>query len=390
MHPRVLVSMVLAASTTGVGCQPVTGDVPLSGTEIPVASGYTIERVLTGLERPWAFTWFPNRPYDGLITERAGRLRVVRNGQLLPDPAYAFGEEIFARGQGGLMDVALHPDFTENQLVYLTYSEGTGDKNRTVLARSVLNGDQLEKPEVIFAVNRWKRGGQHFGSRILWLPDGTLLLAIGDGGNPPVRYDGDWIRKQARDPAAHLGKVLHLNDDGSPAGGADLGEDAAPEVYSYGHRNIQGLARDPATGAIWANEHGARGGDELNLIEPGKDYGWPDATYSREYSGPRITRDTDLPGVTDPKIVWTPSKAPSGLAFYTGDAFPQWQGDLFSGALVHRHIRRIDLEGTRVVGEQKIPTDGRVRDVRQGPDGLIYFVTDERDGELLRLVPADL
>ena len=388
MNKPAALSLLLLA--TSAGCQPVTGDVPISG-DAPKASGYAIETVLIGLERPWAVAWLPGEdgslsPGDMLITERPGRLRIVRDGELLMRPA-ADIPDVFASGQGGLMDVALHPEFADNSLVYLTYSEGDRGGNRTVLARGTLSGDTLEGLEVLFRVNITKEGSQHFGSRILWLPDGTMLLAIGDGGNPPASYEGEWIRNQAQVPTAHLGKVLHLTDDGKPADESPAYEGGLPEVYSLGHRNIQGLAYDASTGTIWATEHGARGGDELNIIQRGANYGWPEVTYSREYSGPRISDKTTAEGVTDPLVVWTPCKAPCGLAFYTGDAFPAWRGDLFSGALVGRHIRRIDLDGTTVVGEEMIPTEGRVRDVRQGPDGLIYFVTDEQAGELLRLIP---
>ncbi|MEM8757608.1 MAG: PQQ-dependent sugar dehydrogenase [Planctomycetota bacterium] len=392
MKKSAALSLLLLA--TSAGCQPVTGDVPLSG-EVPKASGYAIESVLIGLERPWAVAWLPSGlpgedglldADDMLITERPGVLRIVRDGELLLEPAAEI-EGVYASGQGGLMDVALHPEFAENGLVYLTYSEGSRNANRTVLARGVLDGNALGGLEVLFRVNIDKQGGQHFGSRILWLPDGTMLLAIGDGGNPPVRHDGDWIRNQAQNPSAHLGKVLHLTEDGEPAAAEPAFEGGLPGVYSLGHGNIQGMAIDPTTGTIWATEHGARGGDELNIVTRGADYGWPEVTYSREYRGPRISDKTSAEGVVDPLVVWTPCKAPCGLAFYTGDAFPQWQGDLFSGALVGQHVRRIDLEGTEVVGEEMIPTSARVRDVRQGPDGLIYFLTDEQAGELRRLVP---
>ncbi|MEM9165559.1 MAG: PQQ-dependent sugar dehydrogenase [Planctomycetota bacterium] len=389
-----LAALSLLFLATSAGCQPVTGDVPLSG-DVPKASGYDIETVLIGLERPWAVAWLPSElagkdgsldADDMLITERPGRLRIVRDGELLPEPA-ADIDAVYASGQGGLMDVALHPRFAQNSLVYLTYSEGTRSANRTVLARAPLEGDTLGEIEVLFRVNIDKEGGQHFGSRILWLPDDTMLLAIGDGGNPPASYKGEWIRNQAQNPNAHLGKVLHLTDEGKPVASTAAFDDGLNEVYSLGHRNIQGMAYDPVTKTVWATEHGARGGDELNIITRGADYGWPVVTYSREYRGPRISDKTSADGVTDPLVVWTPCKAPCGLAFYTGDAFPDWQGDLFSGALIGRHIRRIDLDGPDVVGETMIPTEGRVRDVRQGPDGLIYFVTDEQAGELLRLVP---
>jgi glucose/arabinose dehydrogenase len=289
------------------------------------------------------------------------------------------------------MDVALHPDFAENRFVYFTYSIGDRNANRTAMGRARFDGERLNGFEELFRVSRAKSGGQHFGSRILWLPDNTMLLTIGDGGNPPVRLDGEFIRNKALDLGSHYGKVLRLKDDGTPPDDNPFidRQGAKPEVYSYGHRNAQGIDRDPDTGRVYANEHGARGGDELNLIEPGANYGWPEVTYSREYFGPRISERTDAEGVVEPMIVWTPSKAPSGLLFYSGDRHPQWRGDLFSGALILEHVRYIDLDDAgNVLEEREIRTGKRVRDVRQGPDGHIYIITDERNGELIRLKPT--
>jgi glucose/arabinose dehydrogenase len=331
--------------------------------------------------------WLPDG--SALITERAGRLRVLRDGALDPTPVAGL-PPVLASGQSGLLDVSLHPDFAENRLVYLTFATGTPDANRTALARGRFDGRALLDTEVIFQNADPKSGGQHFGSRMLWLPDRSLLVSIGDGGNPPIRFGSENIRNQAQNPATHFGKVLRLRDDGQPlpdnpfAGQAG----ARPEVWSLGHRNVQGLARDPASGRVWANEHGSRGGDELNVIERGQNYGWPMVTYSVEYWGPRISDESSRPGIAEPRLVWTPSKAPSGLAFYTGDAFPAWKGNLFSGALKFEQVRRIELDGTRVVGEEKLTIGQRVRDVRQGPDGYLYVLTDEDDGALLRLVPT--
>ena len=215
-------------------------------------------------------------------------------------------------------------------------------------------------------------------------------MRVGDGGNPPISFGGENIRNQAQNPATHFGKVLRLNDDGTPHPGNPFAHrpGAKPEIWSIGHRNIQGMTRDPVSGRIWANEHGSRGGDELNVLEGGNNYGWPEVTYSREYWGPRISAESSRPGITEPKLVWTPSKAPSGLAFYSGEIYPRWKGNLFSGALKFRQIRRIVLDGDRVVGEEKLTIGQRVRDVRQGPDGYLYVLTDEDDGALLRILPA--
>jgi glucose/arabinose dehydrogenase len=344
--------------------------------------------VLQGLERPWSIAWLP----DGsqLITERPGRLRIVRNGVLDPTPITGV-PEVFAVNQGGLMDVSVHPRFAENRFIYLTYSHGTNDANRTRMARAVFDGKSLKDVKVIFEVSQAKSGGQHFGSRITWLPDNTMLLAIGDGGNPPLQLNGDLIRKQAQNRNSHLGKILRLNDDGSiPKDNPFVNTaNANPAVWSYGHRNIQGLTFDAASKRVWSTEHGARGGDELNLVEAGKNYGWPIVTYSREYSGGEITQERSRPGMVGPKTYWTPSPAPSGLAFYNSNRVPDWQGDLFSGELVEQSVRHINLDAKGNVTSQNLINIGqRVRDVRQGPDGLLYVLTDEQDGKLIRLEPA--
>jgi glucose/arabinose dehydrogenase len=288
------------------------------------------------------------------------------------------------------MDVAIHPQFNRNRRVYVTYSEGGNRENRTVVAMGVLNGDQLDNVRVIWRNSEAKSGGQHFGSRILWQPDGTMLVSIGDGGNPPSRLGNEWIRNFAQKTDYDFGKVLRLTDEGRPAPGNPFASrgPAHADVWSYGHRNIQGMARDPRSGRVYANEHGARGGDEVNVIEKGKNYGWPLATFSTEYSGPKISDHTSLPGMVDPIVVWTPCPAPSGLVFYTGDKFPGWRGDLFSGGLAGQDVRRVDLDvNGNVVGQQQLRMGARVRDVRQGPDGFLYVLTDEGDGRIIRISP---
>ena len=344
--------------------------------------------VLDNLEHPWGLAWLP----DGamLITERPGRLRIARDGALDPTPIAGL-PEVFAENQGGLMDVAVHPRFLENQWIYLTYSHGTNDANRTRIARATFDGSALSDVQVIFEVSQTKPRGQHFGSRLIWLPDGTLLATIGDGGNPPIELEGELIRQQAQNRRSHLGKVVRLNDDGSvPADNPFVAAtDADPVLWSYGHRNIQGITIDPATNRVWATEHGSRGGDELNWVQEGQNYGWPLATHSREYSGGIISPEQSLPGMVDPATVWTPAIAPSGLAFYNSDRFPEWQGDLFAGGLVSQDIRRLELdEAGIIIDEESIPIGQRVRDVRQGPDGLLYVLTDEPNGQLIRLEPV--
>jgi len=364
----------------------VAGPAPISG-EVPEAKGWRTEVVTGGLSHPWSIAWLPDG--SALVTEREGRLRSIRDGRLDPAPI-AGVPPVLAQGQGGLLDVSLHPDFADNRLVYLTFATGRPEANRTALARGRLEGQSLRDTEVIFQNADPKSGGQHFGSRLVWLPDKTLLMSIGDGGNPPLSFGGANIRDQAQNPGTHFGAVLRLRDDGTPYPDNPLARrpGARPEIWTIGHRNIQGMTRDPLSGRVWANEHGSRGGDELNLIEGGGNYGWPVVTYSNEYWGPRISEETSRPGIRDPQLVWTPSKAPSGLAFYTGDRYPGWKGDLFSGALKFQQIRRIRLDGARVVGEEKLTIGQRVRDVRQGPDGYLYLLTDEDEGALLRILPA--
>jgi glucose/arabinose dehydrogenase len=294
--------------------------------------------------------------------------------------------------------------------VYFTHATGDARANCTVLSRarlvverheappvpdgSTLIGVRFEDAEELFRVTPDKPGGQHFGSRLLWLPDGTLLMSTGDGGNPPTRAGGRLTRENPQYLDNALGKILRLNDDGTaPADNpfADR-EDVGRYIYTYGHRNVQGLAIDPATGHVWATEHGALGGDELNRITPGTNYGWPRATYSVHYNGAEISDKVSIQGMADPVCVWTPVLAACGLAFYTGEKFPDWQGDLFAGGLVSRQVRRVMIDEANgqspVEGNQTLPFDARVRDVRQGPDGFLYILTDQRDGELIRIAPA--
>ncbi len=352
--------------------------------------------VISGLDHPWGMAWLPNG--DILITERPGRLRIVRDGILDPkaiagvaDVSTVSAQQLFASQQGGLLDIALHPRFAENRFVYFTYSHGTQQANRTRVARAVFDGEKLQDWQVIFEVGQAKPGGQHFGSRLTWLPDETLLISIGDGGNPPVQLEGDLIRKQAQNRASHLGKVIRINDDGTVPPDNPFVNDpgAAPEVWSYGHRNIQGMGYDPITQQVWATEHGSKGGDELNVIEAGKNYGWPVVSASKEYgSGQPVAPVTSRADVVDPLTVWTPSIAPSGLTIYNGDRHPDWQGTIFAGALVEKSIRHLRVDGdNKVISESIIPIGQRVRDVRQGPDGSVYVLTDDNNGQLLRLEP---
>jgi aldose sugar dehydrogenase len=352
-------------------------------------TGYRLTTILEGLEHPWSMAWLP----DGslLITERPGRLQLLRSGsnQMIEITGVP---PVFAQGQGGLMDVSLHPKFSENRWIYFTYAHGTADANRTRLARATFEGQQLQNVQVIFEVSQPKSGTQHFGSRFAWQADGTMLLAIGDGGNPPISLEGNLIRQQAQNRRSHLGKILRLKEDGTVLSDNPFAKDtqANPAVWSYGHRNIQGLTIDPKTQQVWASEHGSQGGDELNLLQVGQNYGWPLVTHSREYSGGEISQARSRPGLVDPKVVWTPSIAPSGLMVYRGDRFPQWQGQVFAGGLVSKDIRRIVVDTSgKEVSQDSISVGERVRDVRQGADGLIYILTDEDNGKLIKLEPTE-
>ena len=357
--------------------------------DVSAERGFRTVTVVEGLEHPWSMVWLSHS--DILITERPGRLRLVRNGQLISEPVAGI-PEVFASGQGGLLDVSLHPRFNQNRKVYFTYAHGTAKANRTRVAAAILNNNVLDNWQVIFEVTTVKPGSQHFGSRLMWLPDGTLLVSIGDGGNPPLRLDGAWIRDQAQNRRSHLGKILRLNDDGSiPRDNPFFSAaDAEPAVWSYGHRNVQGLAYDPLRSMIWQSEHGALGGDELNVIQAGKNYGWPAVTYSREYFGGfKISPYTSKPNMVDPKVVWSTAIAPSGLTIYTGDKFPDWTGDVFAGGLKSQDIRRIELDKAgNVIGQYALRIGQRVRDIRQGLDGMLYVLTDESHGSLIRLEPT--
>ncbi|MCA6504549.1 MAG: PQQ-dependent sugar dehydrogenase [Pseudanabaena sp. M135S2SP2A07QC] len=364
--------------------QPTTSEIATNKKLTP--KSFKQVTVAKDLERPWGMAWLP----DGaiLITERVGRVKIFRNGSL-EQIAIAEIPNLFVSGQAGLMDISLHPRFAQNNLVYLTYSSGNSQSNHTSILRAKFDGKALVEPQVIFEVKPSKSGNQHFGSRIVWLPDDTMLIAIGDGGNPPLQLDGELIRNQAQKLNSQLGKVLRLKDDGSIPSDNPFVKTASanPAIWSYGHRNIQGLFADPISKQVWSTEHGSRGGDELNLIEAEKNYGWPVVTFSQEYTGGKISKEVSRPNMVDPKLVWTPAIAPSGLLLYRGNIFPNWEGNLFAGGLVSKSIVRIKIEGNKTIVQETIPVGQRVRDVRQGKDGFIYILTDEQAGQLIRLEP---
>ena len=342
-------------------------------------ASYSLRMLTLDLEQPWGMAFLP----DGrlLITERPGRLRIFANGRLERAPVGGL-PKVFARGQGGLLDICLHPDFARNAQLYLTYSgEGEGGA-ATVLARAEFRNNALVGVQRLFEALPRTSGGLHFGSRVVFDRAGLLYVTCGE------RYQ----MQRAQNLADLGGKVVRLRDDGSvPPDNPFVGrEGARPEIFTWGHRNPQGMAMNPATGRIWVAEHGPRGGDELNLLKAGANYGWPRATHGIDYSGSTISPNKSLPGMEDPVRVWVPSISPSGLAFYTGDRFPGWKGSVFTGALSDNALIRIELDGDRYLGEERLLVDllPYIRDVRQGPDGLLYLVTHTDSGGLYRLEPA--
>jgi glucose/arabinose dehydrogenase len=357
--------------------------------------------VLTrGLSHAWALAFLP----DGamLITEREGRLRIVRDGVLDPEPIAGVPTDVLSRGLSGLMEVAVHPDFAENRYIYLTYTRQVEGRIGTVaLVRGRFDGKALTGVKDVFVAESW--GGSTAAARLAFAPDGNLFMTMG-GAFGAEKPDGTYAfggqAKLAQDPSSHAGKLLRLRDDGTvPSDNPFVGRDGyKPEIYSMGHRNQQGLALHPDTGQPWATEHAPQGGDELNAIDAGKNYGWPVVSYGRHYDGPRIARRFWQEGMEEPAVFWVPSIAPSGLAFYTGDRFPEWKGNIFVGSLMVGRIRRTghleriklnergeELARESILGELR----QRIRDVRQGPDGLLYLLTDESQGALLRLEPVE-
>jgi len=351
---------------------------------------YRTVTVVDGLENPWSMAFLPGG--DMLVTERPGRLRLVRDGRLLPDPIPGV-PAVYARGQGGLLDIALHPQFEENRYVYLSYSKPVPEDNNstTAVLRGRFVNDRLEDVEDIFVADT--RGNGHYGSRLAFDADGYLFVTVGERQVPST---GDLEAHPAQDLSNHHGTINRLFDDGGiPSDNPFVGRDGArPEIWSYGHRNPQGLAIHPETGDVWADEHGPQGGDELNLIRAGLNYGWPVIGYGVNYgSGSAIHEGAMRQGMETPVHFWVPSIATCGLLIYTGDKFPEWKGNLFVGGLAGQQIARLTLDGQRVVNEETLfQNRGRVRDIRQGPDGFIYVAVEDRGGEptsILRLEPVD-
>jgi aldose sugar dehydrogenase len=383
---------VAAAPQAPVDTRPANGtsqrpafagqtDAPAQRTNV----AFDVLTVASGLEHPWGMDFLP----DGriLVTERSGRLRVVSPGGNLSAPLAGL-PAIDVGGQGGLLDVALHPDFANNQLVYWTFSDPQGRNNGTSVARGRFvdgSAPRIEGAEIIFRQAPTLDSSLHFGGRLVWAPDGTLYVTMGDRSI----LDG---RRQAQRMDSLIGKIARIHDDGRPpADNPYAGRAGVPQqMFSIGHRNVQAAALHPETGELWEVEHGTRGGDELNVVRAGRDYGWPTIAYGIEYSGAPIGEGiTQRAGMEQPLYYWDPVIAPSGMAFYTGELFPEWRGSLFIGGLATEDLVRLSLDGERVVGEERLLRDvsERIRDVVQGPDGAIYLLTDNPRGRILKIVP---
>lgn len=354
--------------------------VALSLTASISSAEYQLETVAEGLDFPWSIAFLPGGDY--LVSMRSGELRRISADGQVGEPLTGT-PETYVAGQGGYFDIVLDPEFEKNREVYLSYAGGTPKANGTTITRARLTDNGFTEARVIFRVEPTKDTPQHYGGKMLFLPDNTLLLTTGDG------FD---FREAAQDTFSQLGKIIRINRDGSVPDDNPFadGKEGDPKVYSFGHRNPQGLVLDSNTGAIYMHEHGPKGGDELNRIEPGKNYGRPAVTHGINYSGAYVSPLKEAPGVTPPLHHWTPSIAPSGMAFYDGDAFPDWRGDLFLGALVDREVRRLDLEAGSITDEEALFSElgERMREVRVGPDGLLYILTDSDEGKVIRVLPA--
>lgn len=337
--------------------------------------------VADDLEHPWSLAFLPDG--DILVSERPGRLRIIRDGRLLSAPVAGL-PAIRAMGQGGLLDLLPHPNFAANRLLYFSYAANHDGGVTTYVARARFEKDRLSNVEVLFRAEPASLARVHFGSRLAFDHKGYLYITVGDRGQ----------MDRAQDLGDLAGKIIRLHDDGRiPEDNPFVGTNGArPEIFSYGHRNPQGLAVHPDTGEIWAHEHGPRGGDEINIIRSGANYGWPVVTLGIDYTGFKIGQGlTHLPGMVDPLHHWTPSIAPSGMAFTTGDSFGAWNGDLLIGALAHSHLARLKLEGETVVEEERLldDMDMRIRDVRVGPDNSVWLLTDHDPGQVLRMLAVD-
>jgi aldose sugar dehydrogenase len=377
MHSLVIVAgLVLALSAVSASAEMTKA--PQQRSQRPVVA----ETFAKGLVHPWGLAFLP----DGrlLVTERPGRLRIVnQQGQVLPPVAGV--PDVYASGQGGLLDVALAPDFASSQWVYLSYAEPRGGgRNGTSVARGKFvatpEAARLQETQVIFRQEPAYASSHHFGSRLVFMPDGSLFVTAGE------RFSQ---RDEAQNPSNHIGKLMRIEPDGAAYAGNPKRPGWRPEVWSIGHRNVQAAALNPTSGKLWTVEHGARGGDEINIPEAGRNYGWPVISYGRNYDGSKIGVGTHKAGMEQPVYYWDPSIAPSGATFYTAALVPEWQGNLFVGALAGQALHRMLLDGDQVVGEEILLSDlgARIRDVRQGADGALWLLTDEDNGRVLRVLP---
>jgi glucose/arabinose dehydrogenase len=370
--------------TVLVGCRnaPAQGSAQQSPNPGNTRDAVRVETVASGLEHPWGFGPLPDGRF--LVTERPGRLRIVSPDGTISPPV-AGVPRVAAVNQGGLLDVALDPAFASNSIIYLSFSEPGEGGTSTAVARARLTATGLQDVRVIYSQVPKVGSSGHFGSRIVFRRDGTMFVTQGD-------RQANQFRGQAQDLASGIGKIVRINSDGSvPRDNPFVGRAGArPETWSYGHRNVQAAALHPETGQLWTVEHGARGGDELNHPEAGKNYGWPVITYGRDYGGGRIGEGTERAGMEQPVYYWDPVIAPSGMTFYTGDAFPGWKGSILVGGLASQALVRLTLRDGRVASEERYLGElgQRIRDVKQGVDGLVYVITDAGTGKLLRLRPA--
>jgi glucose/arabinose dehydrogenase len=380
MHSIFVVAASLPAVLGGLAAVAAAqiSKAPAQTSQRPVRA----ETIATGLAHPWGLAFLPEGRL--LVTERPGRLRIVgRDGAL--SAAVSGLPAVSASGQGGLLDVALAPDFASSQMIYFSFAEPRGGgKNATSVARgrlvAVADGGRLDNTEVIFRQQPAYASSHHFGSRLVFMPDGSLFVTLGE------RFSQ---RDEAQNPSNHIGKLIRLRADGTPHADNPKRQGWQPQVWSIGHRNVQAAALNPTSQRLWTIEHGARGGDEINIPEAGKNYGWPVISYGRNYDGSKIGTGTDKAGMEQPIYYWDPSIAPSGAVFYTGTLFPDWKGNLLVGALAGQALHRLVLDGNKVVGEEILLSDlgARIRDVRQGADGALWLLTDEAQGRVLRIVP---
>lgn len=341
-----------------------------------------VETVASGLDHPWGLAFLPGGHM--LVSERSGQLRTIDKTGTVSKTIKGISA-IIASGQGGLLGLAIDPQFAKNRRIYYCHSDPReGRRTGTSVGRARLSEDlsRLEETRIIFQQMPAGSAGHHFGCRLVFDRTGALFVTTGDRGN---------MQHHVQKPDTHIGKVLRITTDGAPAPGNPQKPGWRPEIWSMGHRNAQGAALHPKTGDLWTAEHGAAGGDEINIPRKGRNYGWPVISYGRKYSGGKIGIGTKKDGMEQPVHFWDPSIAPSGLAFYTGDRFPKWRGNVFVGALAGRHLARLEMDGEKVVGEEQVLASlgERIRDVLQGPDGYLYVLTDSSNGRLLRLKPAE-